>query len=85
MIEEAEMFRDADKAQKEKIDARNSFENYVYSLRNTIEDPEKLGNKISESDKQTVKDAISDAQSWIEANMSAEKHEFEEHQKELEK
>ena len=85
MIEEAEMFHEADKAQKERIDARNSLENYVYSLRNTVEDPEKLGNKISESDKQTVKDAISEAQSWIEVNMSAEKHEFEERQKQLEK
>ena len=84
MIEEAEMFLEADKAQKERIDARNSLENYVYSLRNTVEDSEKLGNKISESDKQTVKDAISEVQSWVEANMSAEKYEFEERQKQLE-
>lgn len=48
MLKDAEEFAEKDKLAKEKIDAKNSFESYVYSMKNTIEDPEKLANKISE-------------------------------------
>jgi heat shock protein 5 len=84
MIEEAEKFAEQDKVAKERIDAKNAFESYIYSMRNTIEDPEKLANKISEEDKSTIKEAISDAQSWLDSNQNGEKEDFEEHQKTLE-
>ena len=48
MVKEAEQFADQDKKVKEKIDAKNSLENYVYSMKNTVEDKEKLGSKIGE-------------------------------------
>lgn len=85
MIEEAEKFAEQDKAAKEKIDAKNAFESYIYSMRNTIEDPEKLANKISDEDKATVKEGISEAQTWLDSNPNAEKEEFEAEQKKLEK
>ena len=84
MIEEAEKFAEQDKAAKEKIDAKNAFESYIYSMRNTIEDPEKLANKITEEEKSTIKDAISEAQTWLDSNANAEKEEFEAEQKKLE-
>ena len=84
MIEEAERFADQDKLAKERIDAKNAFESYIYSMRNTIEDPEKLANKISDDDKTAIKDAVAEAQSWLDANQSANKEEFEENQKKLE-
>jgi len=46
---------------KEKIDAKNSLENYIYTMRNTIEDKEKLADKIDEEDKETIKTALTDA------------------------
>jgi len=51
MLREAEEFAEQDKMVKERIDAKNAYENYIYSMKNTIEDPEKAANKISESDK----------------------------------
>jgi heat shock protein 5 len=84
MIKEAEEFAEQDKLAKERIDAKNSFESYVYSMRNTIEDPEKLANKLSDDDKDTIKDAIKEAQSWLDSNTNASKEEYEEQQKELE-
>lgn len=85
MIDEAEKFADQDKVAKERIDAKNAFESYIYSMRNTVEDPEKLANKLSDDDKETIKDAIKEAQSWLESNQNAEKEDFEEHQKTLER
>jgi heat shock protein 5 len=63
---------------KERIDAKNSYENYIYSMKNTIEDPEKAANKISDSDKKTIKEALDEAKEWLEENQSADKEEFEE-------
>jgi len=61
MIRDAEKFADQDKALKEKIDAKNSLENYIYTMRNTIEDKEKLADKIEDADKETIKEALTDA------------------------
>jgi heat shock protein 5 len=58
---------------KEKIDARNSLESYVYSMKNQVEDKEKLANKLDEDDKQTIKDAVKDAQDWLDKNKDGEK------------
>jgi len=57
---------------------KNSYENYIYSMKNTIEDPEKAADKISDSDKKTIKEALDDAKEWLEENQSADKDEFEE-------
>jgi heat shock protein 5 len=54
MIREAEKFADEDKILKQKIDARNSLDNYLHTMRNTVEDPEKLGKKLSDDDKETI-------------------------------
>ena len=85
MVEESLKFADEDRIAKERVDAQYSFENYIYSMRNTIEDPEKLGSKISSSDKQKIKEGITEAQSWLESNRSANKEEFEKQHKQLER
>jgi len=50
----------------------------MYSMKNTIEDPEKAGSKISDSDKKIIKDALDEAKEWLTENESADKEEFEE-------
>merc|ERR1712146_546781 len=55
MVNEAEEFAEDDKRVREKIDARNQLENYVYSMKNTLSDSEKgVADKISEDDKTTI-------------------------------
>ena len=49
---------------KGKIDARNKLETYVYNIKSSIED--KLKDKISEEDAETVKKAISDTMEWLD-------------------
>lgn len=84
MIKEAEEYAEEDKLAKEKIDARNQFDSYVFSLKNSVEDPEKLGKKITEDDKKTVLDAVKQAQDWLKDNQEASKDDFEAEQKKLE-
>merc|ERR1719456_1841937 len=48
MIKDSEKYADEDKAIKEKIDAKNQFENYIYQMKNSIEDKEKLAEKLED-------------------------------------
>merc|ERR1719157_381473 len=61
MVREAEEFQEEDKKVREKIEARNALENYVYSMKNTLNDSEKgVADKISDEDKlKEVQDACS--------------------------
>lgn len=83
MIADSEKYADEDKAIKEKIDAKNQFENYVYQMKNSVEDKDKLAEKLSDEDKSAIKDALTDAQDWLNANSDAEKDDFEDKLKEL--
>jgi heat shock protein 5 len=85
MVADAEKFADQDKALKEKIDARHQLENYIYQMRNTIEDKEKLADKLDADDKSKISDALTEAQDWLNSNDDAEKDDFEEHFKELQR
>ena len=52
-------------------------------MRNTIEDKEKLADKIEGDDKQKIKDALQEAQDWLGSHEDAEKEEFESQLKDL--
>ena len=83
MIKDSEKFAEEDKAIKEKIDSRNQFENYIYQMKNSVEDKDKLADKLEEDDKSKIKDALTDAQDWLNANQDAEKDDFEDKLKEI--
>lgn len=85
MVADAEKFADQDKTVKERIDARHQLENYIYQMRNTIEDKEKLADKLDEDDKTTISDALTEAQDWLNSNDDAEKDGFDEQLKELQR
>merc|ERR1712022_92179 len=84
MVQEAEEFAEEDKKVRDKIEARNSLENYVYSMKNTLSDSEKgVADKISDEDKETIEKALEDANEWLDDNQDAEKEEFDEKLKEV--
>ncbi|CAD8126647.1 unnamed protein product [Paramecium sonneborni] len=80
MIKEAEEFAEEDKIAKEKIDAKNSLDSYIYSIKNQIEDEKKLSKYLTEEQKQTLKDAVQKSEEWMkkdEANYDKEDYEGE--------
>jgi heat shock protein 5 len=86
MLREAEQFAEQDKKTKERIDAKNSLENYIYSMKNTVEDKEKgVGDKLSAEDKETITNSIKEHQEWLNSNPEAEKEDYETHLKDLQK
>jgi len=83
MVQEAEKYKAEDDANKNRIEAKNGLENYCYSLKSSITSPEVEG-KIPADDKKKLEDAIEESLKWLDANLSAEKEEYEEKQKALE-
>jgi len=84
MINESEKYAAEDEVARETIGARNSLENYVYSMRNTLED-EKFKDKVEASDKETLDAAIKEAISWLDSHHESTKEEYDAKQKEVEK
>merc|ERR1712025_1436779 len=84
MIKDAETFASEDKKLKERVEARNELESYAYSLKNQINDKEKLGAKISDEDKKKIEEIVNEKIAWLEENQEAEGEEFKAQKKELE-
>merc|ERR1712106_9647 len=85
MVREAEEFADEDKLVKERIDARNGLESFVYNLKNTLDDDDKgVADKISPEDMKELQDLIDETLDWMEENPEAEKEDYDDKQKEVE-
>jgi len=86
MINDAEKFRDEDQKLKDKIEAQNSFDNYLSNFKSQMADENGLGGKVASEDKEVINNAIADKMKWYEANKdTASKEDFEEQQHEMEK
>merc|ERR1711978_506369 len=83
MIQDAEMFADEDKKLKERVESRNELESYAYSLKNQINDKEKLGAKITDEHKEKIEEAVNEKISWLEENQEAEGEGLKTQKKEL--
>jgi len=83
MVNEASRFENEDKKQRERVDAKNGLENYAYSMKNTINEPNLQG-KLDAADKKTIEDAVEAAVQWLHSNQEAAKEEYEHKQKDLE-
>jgi heat shock protein 5 len=85
MVREAEEYADEDKKVKDRIDARNGLESYLYNMKNTLDDDEKgVADKLSSDDKEEIESTINEALDWLDENPEADKEEYEEKQKEVE-
>merc|ERR1712166_966035 len=83
MVQEAEKFRAEDEDLKSKVEAKNSLENYCFTMRNTLNE-EKLKEKFEAGDKKLKPRCKKHSIGWLDKNQLAEKDEFEAKQKELE-
>lgn len=84
MVAEAEKFADEDKANRERIEARNGLENYAFSLKNQVNDEEGLGGKLDEDDKETLLAAVKESTEWLEENAAtATTEDFDEQKEKL--
>lgn len=64
MVKEAKEFTEEDKKVEERIDAKNKLETYVYNMKSTINDKDKLSDKIDLDDKENMERALKEALEW---------------------
>lgn len=81
MVAEAERFKVHDEEIRAKQEARNKYENYVYSMKSTLED-EKLKEKLGDN-YEKLKEKLSQAEQVLEVDQVS-KDEYEKAQQELE-
>ena len=82
MVNEAEKYKEEDQKQKEKIEARNKLENYVFSVKQTTREAD---DKLSSEDKDKVTQLCDECMKWFDNNALAEKDEIEHKMDELQK
>ena len=81
MVQEAEQYAEEDRLVKERIDAKNGLESYLYNLKNTLEDG---ADKLSAEDRKDLADIVDETLDWMDDNPAVEKEECLEKQKEVE-
>ncbi|SOV14121.1 heat shock protein 70 [Plasmodium sp. DRC-Itaito] len=84
MINDAEKFADEDKNLREKVEAKNNLDNYIQSMKATVEDKDKLADKIEKEDKNTILSAVKDAEDWLNNNSNADSEALKQKLKDLE-
>ncbi|RZF39761.1 hypothetical protein LSTR_LSTR003422 [Laodelphax striatellus] len=80
MVNEAEQFKEEDEKQRQKVSARNQLENYIFSVKQALDE---AGSKLSDNDKSEARQRCDECLRWLDNNTLAEKEEFEHKMKEL--
>merc|ERR1712217_747307 len=84
MVAEAEKHKAEDDAHKEKIEAKNGLEGYVFNIRNTLND-ENVGGKLDAVDKEKITKIVDETIAWMDSTYDVqEKSVYEGKQKEVE-
>merc|ERR1712014_470259 len=83
MIESANRFAAEDKRLRETVETRNQLESQAFSLMSQIDDEEKLGGKLSEDDKETIREACEEVTNFISENPDADLEDYKEKLQEL--
>ncbi|KAL0387183.1 UNVERIFIED_CONTAM: Luminal-binding protein 5 [Sesamum radiatum] len=83
-VREAEEFAEEDRRVRERIEARNKLETYIFNMKSTINDKDKFADKIEADDKEQMETALKDAMEWLDDNQNADRDELVEKMKELE-
>ncbi|KAK1392108.1 Luminal-binding protein 2 [Heracleum sosnowskyi] len=84
MVRESEEFAEEDKKAREKIEARNHLETYIYNMKNQINDKDKLSDKLESEEKEKIEEAVKEALEWLDDNQNVEKEDYDEKLKEVE-
>jgi len=81
MVQDAERYKEEDQRQADKVKAKNDLENYIYSLRNSVQDSKF---NIEASDKSKIEELVNSTQSWLDESPNATEEEYVNKKKEVE-
>lgn len=82
MLHDAEQYREADEAQRNRVASKNKVESYVFSVKQALQD---AGSKVSDNEKRKAEQECNSVINWLDGNQTAEQDEYEFKYKELER
>lgn len=82
MVKEAEQFKAQDEELKGKIEAKNSLENYLYQMKNAVNDGKST---VSEDNKKIITDTVDEGIKWLDDHQNEPKEVYTEKQEEYSK
>jgi len=71
MVADADKFKAQDDAERKKVEVKNTYENYCYQMKKTLEE-EKLKEHFTEDDKKTIEEIANEGLQFLESNPEAE-------------
>lgn len=81
MVADAEKFKEEDAKSRERVDAKNELETYLYTTKNMINNDDM---KLPDDKKKRIEEVISEKIKWLDDNMTASTEEFKSVKKEVE-
>jgi len=80
MVEEAAEYAEQDARERERADARNGLEAYVFQIKSSLSGAEgaALSDKMTEEESEAIERALAEANEWLDDNQFAEKSELDE-------
>ena len=82
MVREAADYEEEDRLVRDRMNARNGLESYVYNLKNSLDEAD--DSALPAQDKKEVMDMIDEILDWLKEYPDSSKEDFDEKQKELE-
>jgi len=83
MVREAEEYAEEDRMVKERLDARNGLESYLYNLKNTFDEND-MAEKLAVQDQKEMMDMIDETLDWLNRHPDAAKEDLDDKRKEVE-
>ena len=83
MVTDAEKYKEEDEKAQKRIQAKNGLENYLYNIKSTVLNEEKMKTSLG-SDYDLVNSTVEEGIKWLDDNSTALTEEYESKQKELE-
>lgn len=84
MVADARKYKEEDERQRETIAARNSLENYAFSVKHAVEDSS-AESKLCSAEIDTAKSKAIEVIDWLDRNSLAEKEEYQEKEQDMQR
>jgi len=87
MIEEAEEFQEQDQKERERVEARNTLEGYIFQSKSTLNGADNGGgnmsDQLSDDERETIEKALEEVNEWLDDHQDAEKSDLDDKLAEL--
>ena len=67
MVSDAEKYKEEDERNRERVNAKNELETYVYSMKQTM-DEERVKEKLGEEDVASINEQVSNTLDWLDTH-----------------